>query len=465
MPVRTLYEALPECVLAGPADAADRLVAGVTHDSRIVGPGDLFCAVPGHLVDGHDHIDEALTRGATAVLSERPVDLEVAQLVVPHTRTAMGPVASTFHGHPSGAMAVVGVTGTNGKTTVVHVLDALLRSLGGNPAVIGTLTGSRTTPEAPELQAQLAEFRDAGHDAVAMEVSSHALAQHRTGGTEFALAIFTNLSQDHLDFHQSMEEYFEAKAALFDPRTCARALVGIDDPWGRRLADRLGECSTFSLDDVADPVFGPDGTSFTWRGASVRTRLIGRYNLANVIAAAEAAVLLGHDPGAVASAVGAAGPVPGRLEPVGAGHDFLVVVDYAHTPDALRAVLDAANDLGPGRTTVVFGCGGDRDRGKRPLMGAVAASSADRIVVTSDNPRSEDPDTIIEEIVGGAPDGSGLEIEPDRRRAIAEAVGGARPGDVVVIAGRGHETEQVGRDGPVPFDDRVVAAEALEGLR
>jgi UDP-N-acetylmuramoyl-L-alanyl-D-glutamate--2,6-diaminopimelate ligase len=459
MLVRALYEALPECVLVG-ASAEDISIRSVTHDSRSVGPAALFCAVRGEMSDGHDHAPAAVAGVAAAILAERPLDLPVPQLVVPHTRPAMGLVADAFHGHPSGQLDVVGVTGTNGKTTVVHLLAAVLSDLGVQAGVIGTLTGVRTTPEAPELQAELARFVEEGVDAVAMEVSSHALAQHRTAGTRFALTVFTNLSQDHLDFHGTMDQYFEAKAELFGSAVTAAALVNRDDPWGRRLLDRLDVPSlTYGLGDAEAVRMTATGTSFVWRDTPVVTGLVGAFNLSNTLAAAEAAVHLGYPPDAVAAALGRAGPVPGRFEPVATRLPGAVVVDYAHTPDGLAAAIEAARNVTAGSVIVVFGCGGDRDRAKRASMGEVATAAADRVVVTSDNPRSEDPGAIIEAIVAGDRGPADLLIEPDRREAIRLALEGSRQGDTVLLAGKGHEATQTIGDLVRPFDDRVVASE------
>jgi UDP-N-acetylmuramoyl-L-alanyl-D-glutamate--2,6-diaminopimelate ligase len=341
MLVRDLYEALPECVLVG-ASPDDVSVTAVTHDSRTAGPDALFCAVRGAESDGHDHAAAAVRQGAVAILGERPLDLPVPQMVVPHTRPAMGLVADVVYGHPSGRLSVVGVTGTNGKTTVVHVLAEVLDRLGMPAGRIGTLTGARTTPEAPELQARLAEYVSDHVRAVAMEVSSHALAQHRTVGTTFALAVFTNLTQDHLDFHHTMDEYFEAKARLFVPGVADAALVNRDDSWGRRLLDRLEiPSASYGFDDATAVVLGSAGTTFIWRDQAVTTRLVGDFNLANALAAMEAACHLGHEAGDVAEAIADVAPVPGRFEPVATPLETAVLVDYAHTPEGLAAALRA----------------------------------------------------------------------------------------------------------------------------
>ena len=445
---------------------ADVDVSAVAHDSRAVTPGTLFLCVPGEHTDGHDHAPAAVRAGAVALVCERPLDLGVPEVQVASARVAMGRVAAEFHGHPSQHLAVVGVTGTNGKTTVVHLLAAILRHAGRRPAVIGTLTGARTTPEAPDLQVLLAGFLGAGNDTVAMEVSSHALALDRVLGTRFRVAVFTNLSPEHLDFHETMDEYFAAKRRLFTAEYSERAVVDVDDPRGRELLETAEIPTTgFSVDDLEDLEVGLTSSRFRWRGHPVELALGGRFNVANAVAAAEAAVALGLDASAVAAGLGAAGAVPGRFEPVDAGQDFAVVVDYAHTPDGLERLLQTSRELvGSGRVIVVFGCGGDRDRGKRPLMGAVAGRLADHVVLTSDNPRSEDPAAIIEGVRAGFDDRPDLVVDPDRRSAIAAALAEARADDLVVIAGKGHETVQIIGEETVPFDDRLVARELLEEL-
>jgi UDP-N-acetylmuramoyl-L-alanyl-D-glutamate--2,6-diaminopimelate ligase len=438
----------------------DAQVTSVVHDSRASGPGALFCCVPGRTVDGHDHAPAAVAAGAVALLCERFVDVEVAQARVADVRAAMGPVAATFHGHPSSSLDVVGVTGTNGKTTTTLLLRSILEADGRPCGVIGTLSGARTTPEGPELQATLAAMRDEGRRAVAMEVSSHALAMRRADGTRFRVAVFTNLGRDHLDFHPTPEDYFEAKARLFTPELADVGVVNTDDEHGRRLLERaMIPLVPYSLDDAVDLEVTPGGSVLTWRGVSLRVPLGGRFNVANAVAAATAAAELGVDPAVVADGLAATPQVPGRFELVDAGQPFTVVVDYAHTPDALENVL--GNARGDGRLIAVFGCGGDRDPGKRTPMGEVASRLADEVVVTSDNPRSEDQTAIIDQIRRGAPHAA---IEPDRRAAIRAALLGARPGDVVVVAGKGHETTQTIGGTVLPFDDRVVVREELAAL-
>jgi len=452
-------------------DVVDPAITGMTFDSRSVNPGDLFFAVRGEHLDGHDFVHAAATSGATAVVVDHEVATEpgVTQVVVDDTVAAMGWLAASFFGGPSNALTMIGITGTNGKTTTAHIIECALGALGVRTGVIGTLSGSKTTPEATELQRRLAEFRDDGFQAVAMEVSSHALALGRVIGTRYSVGIFTNLGRDHLDLHGTEEQYFAAKARLFAPSLTARAVINIDDVHGRLLADAAEiPVTTFEFADAVGVEIGPFEHSYTWRGERVRVGLGGRFNVMNTLAAATALEVLGHAPADIAAALGSTTPVRGRFEPVVAGQDFAVVVDYAHTPDALAEVLVAARDItsrrGAGRRViVVFGCGGDRDRDKRPQMGLAAALSADQIVVTSDNPRSEDPATIINDIIEGVPaDYRGLiAVEPDRREAIAAALRAAGSGDVVVIAGKGHETTQTFGSSVVDFDDRAIALELL----
>jgi UDP-N-acetylmuramoyl-L-alanyl-D-glutamate--2,6-diaminopimelate ligase len=442
-------------------------VTGVTHDSRAVRPGSLFCCVRGARVDGHELAGDAVRAGASALVVERPLALDVPQLLVRDTRAAMGPLSARFWGDPSRHLDVVGVTGTNGKTTTVHLLRSIFEAAGRPATVIGTLTGARTTPEATELQAILAGIRAGGGEMVAMEVSSHGLALHRVDGTWFRVGVFTNLSPDHLDFHTDLEDYFGAKSLLFAPERCERAVVNADDPYGRRLLASIGATAEgYSLDDATGITIGALRCRCEWRGVRLEVPLGGRFNLSNALAAATAAAAAGASLDAVAAGLAAAPPVPGRFEPVDAGQPFAVLVDYAHTPDGLAKVLDAAREVaGAGRLLVVFGCGGDRDATKRAPMGTIAAAGADVVVVTNDNPRSEEPAAIIAAILDGVADRSTVAVEPDRRAAIALALGRAGPGDVVVIAGKGHEATQTTGDRVEPFDDRVVTRELLEAGR
>jgi UDP-N-acetylmuramoyl-L-alanyl-D-glutamate--2,6-diaminopimelate ligase len=472
--LRDLIAGHPAASLAG-VDGDPELRA-IVRDTRDVGPGSLFCCVRGARVDGHDLAADAVAAGAVALVVDHALSPAVPQVVVPDVRRAMGPLAATFWGHPSRDLVVVGVTGTSGKTTVTHLLRPVLEAAGLPCAVIGTLSGARTTPEATELQAMLAAERDRGLPrALAMEVSSHGLALHRVDGIRFAVAVFTNLSQDHLDFHHTMDAYFEAKAALFTPELTDRAVICVDDARGRELLDRLGRpgsgvaATAYSLADADDLALSAAGASFRWRGQPIELGLAGRFNVTNALAAAAAAEALGIEPAVVARGLsGSTVRVPGRFESVDAGQPFTVLVDYAHKPDALDQVLRAARELVPagGRLLVVFGCGGDRDPAKRPLMGEVAARLADGVYLTSDNPRSEEPLAIIDQVRPGIPDGAvgRVVVDPDRRRAIERAVAGAGPDDVVVIAGKGHETTQTIGDEVVPFDDRKVARAALAAL-
>ncbi|MEY4173476.1 MAG: UDP-N-acetylmuramoylalanyl-D-glutamate--2,6-diaminopimelate ligase [Actinomycetota bacterium] len=444
------------------------LVSGITHDSRRVQPGWMFCCVPGATTDGHDHARAAVAAGATALLVERPLDLDVAQLVVPDTRSAMGHVAAEVWGNPAAALLMVGVTGTNGKTTTATLIAAVLESSGMPTRVIGTLTGRFTTPEACDLQQQLAEFVEDGVRAVVMEVSSHALALHRVNGCHYAVAVFTNLGRDHLDLHGTVERYFAAKSMLFTPTLAARAVVNVDDVHGRLLLDAAQVPTVgYSSSDAVSLEVTPTSHSYEWRGQRVQVGIGGAFNAMNSLAAATACAALGLEPEVIARGLAAAGPVPGRFESVRAGQPFDVIVDFAHTPDGLREALGAARrSASGGRVIAVFGCGGDRDRDKRPEMGAVAAELADLVVVTSDNPRSEDPLSIVNAVIGGVPQGYRDRVltEPDRRLALALAFSRAQRGDVVVVAGKGHETTQTIGDRVLPFDDRAVARELLEAM-
>jgi len=446
-------------------------ITDVAFDSRAVEVGTLFCCVRGEHADGHDFAASAVERGASALLVDRAVDVDVPLVRVPDTRRAMGLVAATFFGHPSQSLAVVGVTGTNGKTTTTHLLRSVLVEAGLRAEVLGTLSGARTTPEGPDLQRRLAGWRDSGVEAVAMEVSSHALALDRVAGTRFRVAVFTNLSRDHLDFHRSMEAYFDAKARLFEPAYADAAVVNLDSPHGRLLRDAAKIPTTgFSVDDLDDLTVGAAQSTFTWRGQRVRLGLGGGFNVSNALAAAETGRVLGIPVEVVAAGLSRPVHLPGRFETIDAGQPFTVVVDYAHTPDGLEQLLDAARDVAEGNeVAVLFGCGGDRDASKRPAMGEVAARLADRVVLTSDNSRGEDTGAIIDAVRQGfdrAPERRAREllIEPDRRVAIGAVFAASRPGDVVLLAGKGHETTQAIGHTVVPFDDRQVARDELARL-
>lgn len=449
-----------------PSQADSTPVRDVEHDSRLVGPGALFACIPGELHDGHRFAGDAVSAGAIGLLAERPLLAGVPCLVVESVRAAVGPAAAAVHGNPSQRLDVAGVTGTNGKTTTVRLLAGLLRDDGTGTAEIGTLTGTLTTPEATDLQRELALALGQGAGAAAVEVTSHGLVQHRLDGCRFRVAAFTNLGHDHLDYHGSMEDYFAAKTRLFKRELADRAVVDTTTEWGRRLAKVAAtEIPVTEVDQRRIEVMEADARSstFCWRGRKVRLPLAGAFNRANAVLAAEVAAALGMDPAAAVAGLAAAEPVPGRFESVQAGQDYAVIVDYAHTPDGLAAALRAARSLTDGDLTVVFGAGGDRDRAKRPEMGAAAARLADRVIVTSDNPRSEDPDQIISEIVEGmdrVPD----RCDADRRLALRHALSVALPGDTVLVAGKGHETSQTIGSERLPFDDRTVIREEIERL-
>ncbi len=444
----------------------DPEIAGLRLDSRRVEPGDLFFCVPGDVTDGHRFAADAVASGAVALVVEEWQDTDVPQVRVEAARPAMAWLSAAFFGRPSTDLSIVGVTGTNGKTTTAHLVQAILEGVGRPTAILGTLSGARTTPEAPHLQAQLREFADAGKTAVAMEVSSHALDQDRVTGTRFAVGVFTNLSPDHLDYHGTFDRYFEAKALLFRPSMVDAAVVNGDDPRGRELIDRLQVPVTeYSRSMATDVDLRIDGTTFTWRGQRVELALPGLFNLENAIAAAEAVRWLGVSDEHIAAGLSDARQVPGRFEVVADAADGAptVIVDYSHTPAGIEHVLQSVREIEPGATVcVVFGAGGDRDREKRPLMGR-AAEAADHVVVTSDNPRSEDPAAIIDEILDGIESHAWVEVEVDRRAAIAAALDAHDVGDVVVVAGKGHEATQTIGDQVLDFDDATVVRELVSG--
>ena len=469
-------------------------VASLAYDSRAVKDGALFFCVPGHERDGHEFAVAAVAAGASALVVERSLGLGVPEVLVESARAAMGPLAARFFGDPTAELRVIGVTGTNGKTTTAHLVRGMLEAQGERCGLLGTvrsvIAGSerptaRTTAEAIDLQRDFRAMLDGGDTHCAMEVSSHALALGRTAATRFAAAIFTNLTQDHLDFHATMEDYFQAKRLLFAPEgeqgAAAVSVVNLDDPYGRRLAGELERPVTFAIDadadyrarDVRSDIAGSRFTLLTPAGERALTLpLAGRFNVANALAAFATCHSLGGDLDALVVALERGVRVPGRLEAVQEGQGFAVLVDYAHTPDSLENVLRAAHDLGEGRVICVFGAGGDRDRGKRPLMGEIGARLADVLLVTSDNPRSEDPEAIVAEIMAGVreaprpPRAEPVLAEVDRRVAIERAVALAREGDVLVIAGKGHEQGQELAGGvKVPFDDVSVAREALRCRR
>ncbi len=441
------------------------VVSELAYDSRGVKPGTLFFCVPGEKVDGHEFAAAAVEAGASALVVERELSsLDVAQVVVGDARAAMASIAARFWGDPSAELEVAGITGTNGKTTTAFLLREILESAGRQCGLLGTVKQvvggveeevERTTPEAIDLQAAFRRMLDGGDRACAMEVSSHALVLHRADAIHFDVALFTNLTQDHLDFHADMEDYFRSKRLLFEMEP-GTSIVNVDDAYGRRLAEEF-ECLTFSA----------EGGDADLRAADLRieTRLPGDFNVANALGAYAAAISLGVDSDAAIAGLAQAEPPPGRFEPIDEGQPFAVLVDYAHTPDSLENVLRAARRLSKGRVISVFGAGGDRDRGKRPQMGRAGAALSDLAIVTSDNPRSEDPEAIVAEILAGIDDRDGVEAEVDRRAAIALALSRAQSGDTVVIAGKGHEQGQEFENGrKQPFDDREVAREELRRL-
>ena len=432
-------------------------VTAVTFDSRAVRVGVLHCCLPGGRVDGHRFAGDAVAAGATSLLVRHDVDLPVTRVVVDDPRAAMAPVSAGLHGHPSRALAVVGVTGTNGKTTTTHLVAHVLSAAGRPCSALGTLTGgftTPTTPEAPFLQEALAIARDRGDAAAALEVSSHALVRHRVDATTFAVAVFTGLSQDHLDEHGTMEGYFAAKARLFTEHEVGHAVIVVDDPWGARLAREVEGAGGIEVTRVSLSDWGP-----TWT-----LSLAGDHNRRNALCALAVGRVLGISPQVAVDSLAKAPEVPGRMEQVDAGQPFTAYVDYAHKPGALEAVLHAARPA-QGRVLVVFGCGGERDRTKRAEMGRLAASLADVAILTTDNPRSEEPRAVIDDVLAGI-DGSGgaeVHVEADRRRAIELGVRLARAGDVLLVTGKGHETEQEVGGRRLPFDDRIELRRALRG--
>ncbi len=446
-------------------------ITSLAFDSRRVSPGSMFFCLRGADNDGHAFAQAAVAAGAVVLVVDHELHTSignVTQLVVRDTRTSMAYLSSAFFGDPSSELTVVGITGTNGKTTTAHIVACALDALGSPTGVIGTLSGAHTTPEAPDLQQRLAEFVDQGCTSVAMEVSSHALALDRVLGTRFRVGVFTNLGRDHLDLHGTQERYFAAKARLFEPDLTDHGVINIDDVHGRLLVDSANiPVSTFSADDAADVVVSAFDHAYTWRGERMHIGIGGRFNVINSLAAATSLEVLGHSPTRIAAALATTTAVPGRFEPIDVGQDFVVIVDYAHTPDAMTAALSAARAVaGANRVIAVFGCGGDRDHDKRPLMGHAAATLADHVIVTSDNPRSEAPLAIINDVIEGVPADylKKTVVEPDRLEAITVAFQAAGPGDVVVIAGKGHETTQTIRSTVSPFDDRAVARALLERM-
>jgi UDP-N-acetylmuramoyl-L-alanyl-D-glutamate--2,6-diaminopimelate ligase len=453
-------------------------IGGLAYDNRAVEPGTLFFCVPGFTRDGHDFAPDAIARGAAALVVARPLGLGVPEVQVEDVRAAMAVAAARFYGDPTARLDVIGVTGTNGKTTTAFLVRSLLEAAGRRCGLLGTVTSVvagrerptvRTTPEAIDLQRTFREMLDGGDTACAMEISSHALELRRADGIHVAVAIFTNLTQDHLDFHPTMEAYFQAKRRLFaSPLTDVR-VINVGDPYGRRLADEFPAVTIggdYRAVSVRSGFTGTDCTFVTPDGDfDVHVPLPGAFNVTNALGAWAACRAVGLQPDVLARALPEAARVPGRFEPVAEGQPFAVLVDYAHTPDSLENVLRAARELAEGRVIAVFGAGGDRDRGKRPLMGEIGARLADVCLVTSDNPRSEEPEAIIAEILAGARGAANVSSDPDRRVTIHRAIALAEPGDVVVIAGKGHEQGQEFEGGrKEPFDDVAVAREALRSV-
>ncbi len=456
-------------------------VTALAYDNRQVAPGTVFFCVRGFTRNGHDFAVDAVARGAVALVVDHPLGLGLPEVVVDDVRSAMAPAAARLHGDPTAALRTIGVTGTNGKTTTAYLVRALLEAAGERTGLLGTVTSivggaerevSRTTPEAIDLQATFAAMRDGGDSHCVMEVSSQALALGRADAIHWAAAIFTNLTQDHLDFHPTMEDYFRAKCRLFVEGRPQVAVVNVDDPYGARLAAQLRgvvpSLVTVAIDNADADLRATGiesaftGSNFVAGGLELRSSLPGRFNVMNALGAVAAARALGVDDATIVAALPAAGRVPGRFEPVYVGQEFPLLVDYAHTPDSLENVLRAARPLTAGRLVCIFGCGGDRDRGKRPQMGEISARLADHTIVTSDNPRSEDPGAIVGEILAGIDDLGATEAIVDRHAAIERAVELAGEGDVVVIAGKGHEQGQEFEDGrTLPFDDVTVARAAL----
>lgn len=484
-----LLRGLDQAIIDGNPDTE---ISGVRYDSRMVAPGDLFVAMPGQKADGHQFLDEAIRRGAAALFvgkERKPISKAgIAVVEVPDTRRALAIASNIFYGFPSRSMVLIGITGTNGKTTSSYLIKGILEAAGKRVGLIGTISyqmggeqipAPHTTPESADLQEILAKMRDRGLEYVVMEVSSHALEQDRVFGTVFDIALFTNLTQDHLDFHITMEEYFRAKLRLFQdlkPKGTIkiRGVINLDDIWGRQI---IGEMKfpylSYSLSDKGDIIAreclsGSDGASFaavTPVGKfGIKSKLAGRHNLQNILASIGVACALDIPVKAIQDGISGVENVPGRLEKVSEGQDFEVFVDYAHTEDALRNLLSLAKEISRGKIITVFGCGGDRDRGKRPKMGKAARDMSDIMIITSDNPRGEDPLVIIEEIetgISGLKRGKDYFVVEDRRSAIEMAIDLAMPGDTVILAGKGHEDYQIIREKRLHFDDREVAREAI----
>ncbi len=478
-----LRELLQDLDVSIETGAGDLSVSGVAYRADRVVPGDVFFCVPGFKHDGHDFAADAVARGAVALVCQRqpPGAVDVPVAIVPDTRFALASASAEMFGHPSRDLAVAGVTGTNGKTTTVYLIDSIARAAGRRTGLIGTvetrigderLDAGHTTPESADLQVILASMRDSHIDSVAMEVSSHAIDLKRVESVSFAVAAFTNLTQDHLDYHHTIEEYFSVKRRFFTDLEVRERVVNIDDIYGAAMAVELDAVLTVGRDEDADvraveEELFPDGARFTLMTPvgteRIELPLAGEYNISNALVAAGCALALGIGLPDIVDGLRSAPQVPGRLERVDAGQEFAVFVDYAHTPDSLAKALRAVHSITPGRVIVVFGCGGDRDPEKRSFMGSAAGAVADHVIITSDNPRSEDPVGIILQIEDGVREtGVSYEVNVDRRTAIRTAISQAVPGDAILIAGKGHEDYQIFADRTIHFDDREVAREILE---
>jgi len=449
-------------VIGNPESVA---IGGLSYDSRSVKKGDLFFCISGEFYDGHNYIQEAVTSGAAAVVVDRKLETQSVQIKVKNVRSTMAEIAEIFFNFPSRELTTVGVTGTNGKTTTVNMLAEIATSAGENTATIGTLTGVRTTPEAPDLQKQIHNFVKEGKSFLSMEVSSHALSQRRISNIKYDLAVFTNLSHDHLDYHGDMERYYQAKSLLFTPNHAKYAVINVDNPFGKRLAEETAiPHKIISMKDIQIIQESIQQNIFLWEGETIEMQTPGTFNIENAIAAAFAADVLGFDKESIVKGLSEAQTLPGRFEVIDSlSNGPTVIVDYSHTPEGLRKVLRSAQNIfGVEKVHVVFGCGGDRDKSKRPQMATASENFASDVYLTSDNPRSEDQLSIIDDVITGFRNPSEVHIEPDRRKAIFQAIKTSGPKDVVIIAGKGNEESQEINGEFFPFKDSDVAREGLE---
>ena len=447
-------------------ESQDIDITGLNFDSRKVVAGDLYFCITGHVHDGHEYAQKALEAGAVALVVERELEIPLTQILVEDTREAMAYISCAFFGFPSKEIKIIGVTGTNGKTTTTQLINQILKTSGLTSESIGTLDGPLTTPEAPNLQSKFRTLANAGVKSIVMEVSSHALSQHRTTGTQFDIGVFTNLSHDHLDYHADIEEYFETKSSLFTPNFCKSAVINTDDPYGLRLADLI-DIETVEVSpqnaEVIDERF--DGTTLLWNGRKIELQVSGRFNIDNALLAASTCQLFGIEDDGIINGLEAAKPVPGRFEVLeGSEKNPTIIVDYSHTPAGIENVLKAVQRIdSKARTSIVFGCGGNRDSSKRPKMAHIAETFADQVIITSDNPRNEDPEKIIKQAMTGFKNPEAVIIEVDRKSAIIRAITSSQSGEVVVIAGKGDETTQEILGKLEPFNDRVIALNVLQG--